>query len=68
MFVRACSRRIHAISLGISRLGQVSAARILEEIEGFLNNLENDANRFRIWPPTRLLWSHFATGSEPIAA
>ena len=42
MFVRACSGRIHAISLGISRLGQVSAARILEQIEGFLNNLECD--------------------------
>jgi hypothetical protein len=37
MFVRAGSRRIHAISLGISRLGQLSATRILEKIEGFLN-------------------------------
>jgi hypothetical protein len=42
MLVRACSHRIHAISLGISRLGQVSAARILEQIEGFLNNLNRE--------------------------
>jgi hypothetical protein len=45
MFVRACSRRIHAISLGISRLGQVSATRILEKIEGFVNNRRRSSLR-----------------------
>jgi len=36
-FVRAYSRRIHGISLGISRLAKCLRPRILEQIEGFLN-------------------------------